>query len=65
MTVFQDVPFSLVETHRRFRVAYCPHHQGDDLMMEAVSTSEMSVSLFQTAWHNIPEVIFILANVRT
>jgi hypothetical protein len=56
MAVFQDtVPFSLVETNRRFRVASFPNHQGDDLMMEVVSTSEMSVSLFQTTWHSIPE----------
>jgi hypothetical protein len=55
MTVFQDVvPFSLVQINRRFRVAYCTRHQRDDLMMEAVSTSDIS-SLFQTTWHNIPE----------
>jgi hypothetical protein len=56
MTVFQDiVPFGLAETNQHFIVAYCPHHQGDDLMMEAVSISETSVNLFQTTWHNIPE----------
>jgi hypothetical protein len=31
------------------------------LMMEAVSTSETSVSFYQTTWHNI----FVLASVRT
>jgi hypothetical protein len=32
VTVFWDVaPCSLVETDRRFRGAYCLHHQGDDL----------------------------------
>jgi hypothetical protein len=36
------VPFGLVETSQHFTVAYCPHHLGDD-MMEAASTSEMSV----------------------
>jgi hypothetical protein len=25
------------------------------LMMEAVSTSETSVNIYQTKWHNIPE----------
>jgi hypothetical protein len=25
------------------------------LMMEAVSTSEISVSFYQSTWHNIPE----------
>jgi hypothetical protein len=36
------------------------------LMMEAISTSETSVSFYQTAWHNMPEaVIFILTAVRT
>jgi hypothetical protein len=31
MTVFGDVvPYSLVETDRRFRCAYCLHHQGDE-----------------------------------
>jgi hypothetical protein len=55
MTIFQDiVPFGLVETNQHFTVASCPH-QGDDLMMEAASTSETSVNLFQTTWHNIPE----------
>jgi hypothetical protein len=56
MTVFQDiVPFGLVETNQHFTVDYCPHHQGDYLMMEAASTSETSVNLLQTTWHNIPE----------
>jgi hypothetical protein len=44
MTVFLDaVPFGLVETNQHFTVAYCPHHQCDDLMMEAASTSETSI----------------------
>jgi hypothetical protein len=47
MNVFQNtVPFGLVETSQHFTVAYCPHHQDVDLMMEAASTSETSVSLF-------------------
>jgi hypothetical protein len=56
MTVFLDVvPFSLVKINQHFTVACCPHHHGDDLMMEAASTSETSVNLFQTTWHNITE----------
>jgi hypothetical protein len=35
------------------------------LMMEAASTSEMSVNFYQTTRRNIPEIIFILAAVRT
>jgi hypothetical protein len=49
------VPYSLVETDQCFRGAYCLHHQVDALMMEALSTSEMSVSFCHTTWHNIPE----------
>jgi hypothetical protein len=43
MTAFWDiVPCSLVEVDRRFRGAYCLHHQIA-LLMEAVCTSEMLV----------------------
>jgi hypothetical protein len=40
LTVFRDVaPCSLVEVYRRFRGAYCLHHQSlIALMMEAVNT---------------------------
>jgi hypothetical protein len=31
-------PCSLVEVYQRFRGPYCPHHQGDSLMMEAART---------------------------
>jgi hypothetical protein len=31
------------------------HLLGCALMMEAVSSSEMLVSIYLTAWHNIPE----------
>jgi hypothetical protein len=37
---------SLVETDRRFRDDYCRHLQGA-LMIEAVSTSEISVSSYE------------------
>jgi hypothetical protein len=47
MTVFWVIlSYALVEIDRRFR---------DALMMEAVSTSEMSVNFYQTTQCNIPE----------
>jgi hypothetical protein len=53
-------PCSLVDVNRRFRDACYLHHYGDDLlitlMMEAASTSEMSVNIYQTAWLHNPEV---------
>jgi hypothetical protein len=60
MTVFWDIaPCCLVEVYRRFRGAYCLHHQGDEslitLMLEAVSTFETSVNFYQTSRRNIPE----------
>jgi hypothetical protein len=49
MAVFWVVaPCSLVEVYRRFRGAYY-------LMMEAVSTSETSVNIYQITRLNIPE----------
>jgi hypothetical protein len=52
MAVFWDVSLcSLVYIDRRFRGAYC-HIVA--LMMEAVSSSETSVSMYQTR-RNIPE----------
>jgi hypothetical protein len=54
MAVFWDVaPCSLAEIDRRFRGAYCLHHQ--DLIMEAVSTSETLISFYETARRNIQE----------
>jgi hypothetical protein len=44
---------TLVEIDTYFRSAYCLHHHP--LMLEAVSTSEKSVSFYQTAQRNIPE----------
>jgi hypothetical protein len=60
MTVCWDVAqCSVVEVYRRFRGAYCLHHQGDKwliaLMMEAVSTSETSINVYQTTRRNVPE----------
>jgi hypothetical protein len=49
MTVFWDVaPCDLVEVYRRFRGAIA-------LIMEAESTSETSVNIYQTARRNILE----------
>jgi hypothetical protein len=57
MAVFWFVaPCSLVEVYRRFRGAYCLHHECSiALMMEAASTSEMSVNFYQTTRCNKPE----------
>jgi hypothetical protein len=50
MAVFWVVaPSSLVEVYQYFRSTCCLHHQGA-LMMEAASTSEMSVNFYQTTW---------------
>jgi hypothetical protein len=57
ITVFWDVaPCSLVEVRWCFRGDYYLHHHGDDdLMMEAISTSETSADFYQTTRHNIPD----------
>jgi hypothetical protein len=58
MTVFWYVaPCSLLEIDRRFRGAYCFHHQGDKiaLMIEAVNTSKTLANLYETTRCNIPE----------
>jgi hypothetical protein len=45
MTAFWDIePRSLVEVTRRFRGAYCVHHQGD----------ETSMYFNETTWRYIP-----------
>jgi hypothetical protein len=56
LAVFWDV-------YWHFRVAYA----SISLMMEAVSTSEMLVNIYQTTWRNIPESshISISVAVRT
>jgi hypothetical protein len=52
MAVFSDVaPCGLVEVYRHFRGVYFLIV----LMIEAVSTSETSVNLYQTTWINNPE----------
>lgn len=50
-----DVSCSLLDVYQRCRGAYCPHHHGDHLMMEVLSTSGTSINLHQTTWCNIPE----------
>jgi hypothetical protein len=55
MAVFQVVATcSLVEVYRRFRCAWCLHHQSNDLI-EAASTSETSVNSYQTTQRNKTE----------
>jgi hypothetical protein len=56
--VFWDVaPCSHVEVDRRFRHAYCLHHQDDEvaLMMAVVCISETLVNFDLTTWCYIPE----------
>jgi hypothetical protein len=50
-------PCNLVEADRRFRVAYCLHHQVDEfaLVKEAVCYSETSVYFNDTTRRYIPE----------
>jgi hypothetical protein len=54
--VFWDIlPSSQVDVDRRFRGAYCLHHQGDEWMMGTVRTSETSVNVYLTTLQYIPE----------
>jgi hypothetical protein len=55
------------EVYRRFRGAYCPHHQGDDSSnMEEVGTSETSVNFYQITRATTQKTVnFIFAAVRT
>jgi hypothetical protein len=52
--VWDVPPCSNAEVDRRFRRAYCLHHQGA-LMMEAVRTSETSANFNVTTWRYIPD----------
>jgi hypothetical protein len=56
MAIFWEVsPCRLVHTDWRFRWAYSLHHQsGSILTRDAVSSSETSVSIYQTTWRSIP-----------
>jgi hypothetical protein len=59
---------SLTKTDRRFRSAYCLQHQGDEVITEEASTSEMSVNLQQTTGRNNPEYRYrnlVLVSRRT
>jgi hypothetical protein len=47
--------FSLIEVYSHISGAYCLHHQGHDLIREAVCTSEMLVYLNLTTWRYISE----------
>jgi hypothetical protein len=48
MAVLDIAPCCFVGVDRRFRRAYCVHHQGNE-------TSETSVYSSETAWRHIPE----------
>jgi hypothetical protein len=53
ITVFWDVaPCSLVDIDQHFRGTYCLHHA---LMMEAVSSSKISVSIYHITVHDVLE----------
>jgi hypothetical protein len=52
MAVFWDVvPCGVVDIDRRFGGVYCLHQ----LTVQAVSSSEISVSVYHTTLRNIPE----------
>jgi hypothetical protein len=55
---WEVVPCSLVEVHRRFRGAYCPHHQGVHMLEALACTIIHGATSLKT-------VIFKLAAVRT
>jgi hypothetical protein len=64
MTVVWDVAPCLIQI-RRFRGAYYLNNQGNAMMIEAVSMSEMSISARLHGAISQMTVIFILATVRT
>jgi hypothetical protein len=55
MTAFWGIaPCSLTEVYRCFTGVYCLHQQAT--LMETVSSPEMSVYFYETAWSNIPAI---------
>jgi hypothetical protein len=72
MTAFWYIaPCSLVEVNRRFRSAYCLHHQGDNysielfisLMMEVVRTSDTSANFNEITRQYITEGCQLHGNI--
>jgi hypothetical protein len=74
MTVFWDIALcNLIKVDRRFKGAYCHHHQSNKkavywffacgflitLMMDAASTSETSIYFNETTYHYIPEAVIV------
>jgi hypothetical protein len=65
MTAFWDIaPCSLEEIDYCFRGAYCLYHQGT-LLMDTVSTFEISVSFYKTTQCSIPEGCHLHTTMRT
>jgi hypothetical protein len=63
MAVFWDVaPCSLVGINRQLLLPPSSGRCSDALMMEAVSTFEMSFNIYQTTRRNIPEDSHLQAN---
>jgi hypothetical protein len=50
---WEIAPYSFVEDERRFRGSYYLHQKGA-MMMESASTSETSVSFYETIRRNGP-----------
>jgi hypothetical protein len=42
----------------------CPHLQGDVLIIEAVITSEKSISFYVKRYHNIPKEVFFVTHQK-
>jgi hypothetical protein len=64
MIAFWDIaPYSLVEVGRRFRGAFCLHHQRA-LMMEVVHISETSVYINETTRRYIFQKALIFTTTR-
>jgi hypothetical protein len=59
MAVFWDVAWKMVDIVRRFRGAYC-NYLHITLMIDAINSSETSVSTYQSTQCDIPEEIRLI-----
>jgi hypothetical protein len=73
IVVFWHVaPCSLLGKYQHFKEAYCLHLQGreenkrnvTDLNAEVPDSSKKAAHIYQTAWHHITAVIFIVTTIR-